>query len=62
MHSEEYKSMGNAIQEILGKNWDELVKESDTVTGDVAGTGGRSIITPNTKLNKFKKELYTDSE
>ena len=32
MHSEEYKSMGNAIQEILGKNWDELVKESDTVT------------------------------
>jgi len=54
--------MGNAIQEILGKNWDELVKESDTVTGDVAGTGGRSIITPNPKLNKFKKELDTDSE
>ena len=62
MHSEEYKSMGNAIQEILGKNWDELVKESDTVTGDVAGTGGLSIITPNPKLNMFKKVLDTDSE
>ena len=63
MHDHQYTNMGNSIQEILGKTWDEIskqVKESDTVTGDVAGTGGRSIITPNPKLDKFKKELDTD--
>jgi len=52
MHSEDYTSMANSIQKILGKTISELreLEETDTVAGDVADA-------PKPFLKKKKDEL-----
>ena len=64
MHSKEYKSMSSAMQEIMNKSWkelreNELKKESDTVTGDVAGKP-MPFLKKDTDTDKFEKELNTN--